>query len=131
MASDGLEELDDMIRRIREIPKLANDAAPECADAARDALTANLSAGTDPYGQAWKPTADGHRPLVGAAAAVKSAAVGTTIYFRLVGHEVFHNAGTSRVPQRRILPDGEIPPAMAQAIKGVLERRFAERVGGG
>lgn len=131
MAGDGGSgQLDEMIRRIRSIPRLAAEAAPEVADALRAQLGQQVAAGQAPDGSAWKPTKDGRKPLAGAAKAIAVRAVGTVVLATLGGHEVFHHFGTERTPKRQILPFGSLPADLATAIRAGLVRRFRRQTGG-
>ncbi|MCC6557188.1 MAG: hypothetical protein IT372_29910 [Polyangiaceae bacterium] len=119
-----------MIRRIRSIPRLVTEAAPEVADALRAQLAQQVASGRAPDGSAWKPTKDGKKPLAGAAKALAVRAVGTVVLATLGGHEVFHHYGTKLVPKRQILPFGSLPAELGAAIKAGLVRRFRRQMGG-
>lgn len=124
----GHAELDRMIERMRALGSLVERAAPDVAEVIQDELTRTIIAGTTPEGVAWQRTRDGRVPLRNAAAAIRCAAVGSTIYVRLVGPEARHHAGTARGGvTRRVLPaSSRIPAPMADAIRGVLTRHFRE-----
>jgi hypothetical protein len=129
VAGDGFAQLDEMIRRIRSIPQLVTEAAPEVADTFRAQLHQQVASGRAPDGSAWKPTKGGKQPLVNAAKAIAVRAVGTVILATLSGHEVFHHYGTKVQPKRQILPFGSLPADLASAIKAGLVRRFRQRMG--
>jgi len=131
MDGDGFAQLDEIIRRVRSIPGLVQEAAPEVANALRVHLEQRIAAGQAPDGSGWKPTKDGRKPLAGAARALSVRAVGTVILATLTGHEVFHHYGTKHVPKRQILPADSLPADLHTALKTGLVRRFRERVGGG
>ncbi|AKT38257.1 phage virion morphogenesis protein [Chondromyces crocatus] len=130
MSGKGFAELDAMIARIRELPRMAQEAAPEVAEALRDHLEQNIAAGRSPEGASWKPTRDGKKPLAGATKALSVRAVGAIILAVLSGHEVYHHYGTKRVPRRAILPSAALPEDLSSAIKAGLVRRFRRRMGG-
>lgn len=130
MGADGFAQLDEMIRRIRAIPAMVQEAAPELADVLRAHLEQRIASGQAPDGSTWKPTKDGRRPLAGAAGALAVRAVGTTVLAVLSGHEVFHHFGTKHMPKRQILPAGSLPADLGAAFKAGLVRRFRHRMGG-
>lgn len=130
MGGSGFAELDEMIRRIREMPELAREAAPEVAETLRAHLEQNIAAGRGPDGSAWQKTKDGRRALAGAAKALAVRVVGSMVLVVLSGHEVFHHYGTKRVPKREIIPSGSLPADLGAAIKAGLVRRFRQRMGG-
>lgn len=129
----GDAELDRMIASVRALATLPEHAADDIADAIRDELTRTIAAGTTPEGEAWRPTLAGERALKNAAASVHVAAVGRTIYVRLVGVDARHHAGRGRGGVRRqVIPDGgNIPAPMAAVIRRVLGDHFAELVAKG
>jgi hypothetical protein len=130
--SQGDAELERMIARIRAVPGIAKRAAPDAAEAVKEALARTMAAGTTPEGQAWAPRKDdGGRALVGAEAALYVAPVGTRIYARLAGHVARHSRGIARGGVvRRMLPEKGIPPAIGAAIKRVLNDHFRRAVEG-
>ena len=119
-----------MVRRIRAVPKLAQEAAPEVAEIVRAHLEQGIAAGRAPDGSSWQLTKHGRKALAGAAKALAVRAVGSMVLVVLSGHEVFHHYGTKRVPKREILPSGSLPDDLSSAIKQGLVRRFRERTGG-
>jgi len=130
---DGGAELEAMIKRIREIPKLARRAAPEAAKAVRGVLDEQIAAGTSPTGERWAPRkADGGRALEHAGDALAVAPIGTRIFCKLSGPEARHDVGRVKGGTiRKILPSTGIPPKMAEAISDVLDREFKAITKGG
>jgi streptogramin lyase len=125
---NGDAELDAMIARINRIPDLGKIAAPDVARAIEQDLQRTVAAGTTPDGQAWAAKKKGSgQPLANATKALHVAAIGTLIYVRLTGAEALHHLGrvTGKV-KRQIIPTGAIPPAMGNAIRTVLARKFSE-----
>ncbi|HYG68649.1 MAG TPA: hypothetical protein VD838_13355 [Anaeromyxobacteraceae bacterium] len=129
---NGDAELERMIERIRAVPGIAKRAAPDAAEAVREALARTAAAGTTPEGQAWAPRKDdGGRPLVGAEQALRAAAVGTRIFIRLEGHVARHHRGIARGGvERRLLPEKGITPAIGKAIREVVTDHFRRTVEG-
>jgi hypothetical protein len=121
---NGDAELEQMIERIRAVPGIARRAAPDAAEAVREALARTVAAGTTPEGEAWAPRlADGGQPLVGAEQALRVAPVGTRIIVRLLGHIARHSFG-------RVLPEKGITPAIGTAIRKVVTEHFRRAVEG-
>ena len=129
--SDDLAELDALIARVRKLPELAQRAAPDVARVVEAELHRTIAAGTTPYGEPWKLTQDGAKPLVHAADALAVVAVGTTIYVRLTGPEARHHLGRGRGGvKREVIPTRGIPPRMAAPIRAAIGRCFTELVKG-
>lgn len=125
--SDDLAQLDAMIARVRKLPELAKRAAPDVAIVVESELHRTIAAGTTPYGEAWKLTQDGSRPLTHAAQALAVVAVGSTIYVRLTGPEARHHLGRGRGGvKREVIPTRGLPPRMAAPIRAALARCFTD-----
>jgi hypothetical protein len=128
----GLAQLDDMIARLRSLGGSLDDLAEDVADEVRAELERTIAAGTTPEGVAWQTTRSGKRPLEHAQQALHVAAVGRTIYVRLTGPEAMHHLGSARGGiERRVIPVKDIPPAMADRIRAVVERRVFSQLTGG
>lgn len=128
----GLTEFDRMIETIRDLPGLGRRAAPDVAEVIELALERTIAAGTTPAGEPWQPTRDGRTPLTGAAKALGVASVGSTIYVRLTGPEARHHLGTAAGGiERQVIPRAGLPPAMAEAVRAVLNRHFEEMIHAG
>lgn len=132
MNSQAFLELDAMIARLRELPKLATEAAPDVAASVEREIEAQISAGVDPNGRAWAPKKDGTgKPLRTAGKALAVVPLGSTIYARLRGHVARHHLGRARGGTvRQILPVDGIPPRIISAIRTVLAEHFTNKMGG-
>ena len=129
--ADGLSTLDSMIARLRALPDLPREAAPEVADVVHAELTANIAAGVDPNGTAWPLTQEGERPLQDAGRDLTVRAVGEAIVARLRGVFARHHYGRVRGGvKRQILPTSKLPGTMAVAIERVYGRAFQRVMGG-
>jgi len=122
----GEAELDAMIDRLRKLPDLARQCAPECARVVEAEIARTAAAGTDAYGKPWAPKKDGSgKPLAHAIDAVGVAAVGTSIVVRVTGVEARHHLGRVKGgTQRAIIPTKDIPQPMAAALRGVINKAF-------
>lgn len=121
--------LDAHIARLRQLPHMAEDAAPEVASELREETARQIAAGLDPEGRPLQATQDGRRPL--ATAKVMVGAVGRTIYLRLTGHLARHHLGRAKGGVvRRLIPVDRLPPKYADVIRSTLERRFGRIMGG-
>jgi hypothetical protein len=129
---DGDAALAAFIDRVRALGKLPETAAKVAAPLVLEAAKETAAAGTDPDGTAWAPRKDGGRALVNAAEALSVETVGTVVVLRLTGPEVIHNYGNTRVPRRRILPDGGagIPANITKALIKGAQQAFARTTGG-
>lgn len=117
--------LDAQIARLRALGALPTSAAGELADELEQELERTVSNGTDSYGELWRVTKRGERPLRGAAKAVHVATVGRKILFRVAGVEALHHLGWSRGGiVRAIIPTGALPESWDARIRAVLKRAF-------
>lgn len=129
MAGSGSAELDAMIEKIRRIPQVAKRAAPDVAEVMRESILESVNAGTDFDGKKWEPRkADGGRPLVDAAAAVKVAPVGTRIFARVAGPEARHHLGRAKGGTIRGVIPTRLTPRLAERVRAVLVRHFNETI---
>lgn len=122
----------DMAKQIAALDGFLDRAAPAAAKAVQAAIQADLAAGKQPGGGAWKATKEGKRPLERAAQHVQTVAVGTVLLSRIVGqpHWFIHNQGTKSMPKRGLLPDAGIPAPVAAAISRTLDTEFRKATGG-
>lgn len=121
MAEVDLSALDALISKLRRSREFIVSAAPAAAEAMQAALRATAAAGESPDGAAWAPRKkDGGRALANAANKIVVRAVGSVLLARIGWPESLHNDGTKTIPQRQILPSGEMPPAVATAVKDSL-----------
>lgn len=122
----------DMAKQIAALDGMIERAAPAAAKAVQGALQADLDAGKQPGGAAWKPTKKGgKRALVRAAEHVKTKAVGTVIISEVTGdeHWFVHNKGTKTIPKRGLLSENGIPAPVAAAISRTMQAEFNKTVG--
>lgn len=133
MSDDGARQMQAMIERVRVLPDLVSDAAPDAASALRAAIVKHVDAGTAPDGTPWKPRKeDGGRPMANAAAAVRVAPTGNKLFAAVRGPEARHSRGIARGGiERPIFPSSGLPDGYARAITGVLTAHFTKRMGGG
>lgn len=131
--SDGLPELDAMIARLKRLgTDLPAEVAREAAPAVQRELERTAGAGESPTGEAWRPKKDGGRPLVHAAQAFTTRALGPLVVTTLTGPEVFHQKGTRRTERRQIIPDsGDVPEGVARAVTEAAGRVFERITRGG
>ena len=128
--SSGHEVLRDMKRRLRELGDIAEDVAPEVAEAVHDELTKQIRRGVGPDGRPWKLTRDGRQALRNADKALNVRAIGSVVVTSLGGPEARHHLGAVRGKVRRpILPTRRIPNPMTRAIRRVVERKFEHVMG--
>jgi hypothetical protein len=127
--SAAFAALDAMVAKIKAVGLIPTEVAPAVADALRDQLVANISAGVDPSGKPWELTKDGKVPLRNAAASLTVKAVGSVVLAKLTGPTALHHLGRARGHVRRqILPNGRLPQPMTAAIKVVIDKAFAKAV---
>jgi len=125
--SDGAAALDAQIARLRRLPTLVQSAAPGVARALELELQKQIAAGEGPGGAAWRPRADGSKPLQNAAKALTVTAVSTVVIARITGVEARHHLGAVRGKvKRQILPTAGLPQPMARAIETVVTREFTK-----
>jgi hypothetical protein len=129
--AEGHAALDAHIRRLRELDKLGERAAPKVAKALERELEANIRAGVGPDGTPWPATEDGHTPLQGAVSSLSVRAIGSVVVARISGIHARHHIGNVRGGVRRpILPSKRIPEPVTRAIAAVLDEEFARTMGG-
>lgn len=122
---------DDFVARLGRLSGLPEATAKEAAPLVEEALKRFAEAGLDPNGKPWKQKKGGGRPLEHAADAINVVAKGAKVIATLNGVEVFHNYGVKGgAPKRQILPDGEIPPHVAEALGTAASKAFDRIMGG-
>lgn len=120
---------------------LAFDCSRDMADAHLRQVEREFETETDPYGKRWAPKKrpDGRKILQGktgnlrkfrrAAISPRGYKIGTTApYLR------FHQSGTSRMPQRRVLPGRRLPTQLASEFRSIFTKYCRQRlrlIGGG
>ena len=129
--ADGSVALNEMARRLRSVAAVPEEAAPEVARELEQILAQNIDRSVGPDGEAWPPTKDGRKALLGAKGALSVRAVGSVVVARLTGHHARHHLGAVRgAVRRRILPTGKLPDPMTEAIRRVIVKRFERAMGG-
>ncbi|HSC88274.1 MAG TPA: hypothetical protein VLC09_13420 [Polyangiaceae bacterium] len=112
--ADPFEMLDGLIAKCRSVGEIGKAAAPEIADAFEVDLRRQVAAGTDPNGNAWKPTRDGEQALQDAAQSVGVAPVGSSVVIRVWGPTARHHRGRGKGGIRRqVIPSGKLPERLA------------------
>lgn len=129
--SEGGAALDAFAARLRALgaaglPAVAREAVPLVQLEAR----ATAAAGTDPYGQAWRPRRDGSRAIPEAAAAVDVVARGPVVVVRVARGAAIQNQLSESVG-RRVIPDAMrgIPPRILAALEEAAKRVFLKAMG--
>lgn len=124
------EALLSFARDVRELEQFAERGAAASAPLVEAAARKTAAAGVDPYGSPWAPKKHGGRPLVNAAEHVHARAVGRFVVLELEGPEVWHEEGAQGKPVRRVIPDVEVPDAIAEAVDQGCARAFDAIMGG-
>lgn len=118
----GIEQLDALIERCRSV-----GSGPEYAQAAAQAtetwLRSQLAAGKDPNtGEGWAKTKEGKAALKTAPSRPTVRLAGSTIIIALKGHYVFQHFPTRGRMARRVIPQGNMPAELGNAIRlGMVE----------
>lgn len=128
--SGGAEAMTAFAAKLRNLRRLATEAAKEAAPAVEAVVRASAAAGTTPDGQAWKPTKAGSRPLANAASAVSARAVGTVVEVIVRGHHFLHHMGLARGKVVRQIIPTHLTPELAAALRRATARAFARLMGG-
>ena len=122
-------EVQSMIASLKAFGDLST-VMPKLTRAVAVEIERTIAAGTNPYGEPWKPTIDGHQPLRNAMKAVTVGAGEQTIFVRVKGVEAKHHLGAVWGKKvRRIIPSKKrIPDPIAAAMKRVLDEHFDQTV---
>lgn len=126
----GLDALDQFIENVQSLARINEEVAREAAPAVQEVARSTARAGTDPEGNAWKPTKAGTPPLEGAADHVFALPRGARVDVVLRDWYVYHQQGTSTLPARRIIPDASapMPDRMRDAVAKTAERVFNRKM---
>jgi len=141
MARFDLDELNKVIENLRRLAEVPSRASADAADGISDAIQRQFDAGVDAYGEAWAPLADSTLkrtpdrnggPLDNTSEMREGIVVqpmqgaGIQITFEDKGDvAMYHQSGTSRMPARPILPDGDdLPDEWERAISDAYEDAF-------
>lgn len=133
--------LDSIIEKIRALGTLPTDIARAAAPLVEAESKRTASAGTTPWGEAWKPRkADGQPALQNAAAAVTVTASGPKVVIALAGTssgsakvQAIQNASRQIIPKHTTKKGGGnegIPPGIARAVEAGAQHAFTRTVGG-
>lgn len=125
--------IDELIKRVRGIPKAMQEAAyPALNVAVKAALDTTINAGQQPDGQPWVPRKNGSGPvLVNASNAVTVTTVASVIYIRLHGIEVKHHNGWVRGGVLRQIIPRKLTLPVATAIHRVMSAAFDQATSNG
>lgn len=129
--SGALDELRAFGRAIGNLDGLTERAAQEAAPLVEAAARKTAAAGKDPYGNTWQPKKDGGRPLEHAAEHIHARPIASSIEISTEGADAWHNVGAGGRPVRQVIPDVEIPPAIADAVEQGAARAFDAITKGG
>jgi hypothetical protein len=130
MADPAFAQVDKMTAFLRGLgKKVIEDARADIARAMKSETERTIAAQTDAYGEPWKPGTEGEQMLEGTQ--IETKIRGPKIMLRIVGYHARHHRGYARGGVKRgILPErGLMPPAMARAVKRVVEKRFLQAKG--
>ncbi len=95
-------------------------------------LRSTLAAGQDPdTGSAWAPTKAGKRPLKSAVSRPTVTLAGSNIIVRIKGYYVFQHFGTRGRVARHVIPNGDLPPKLGNAIRAGLVEPFQAKTKAG
>lgn len=130
--ADGDAQMDDMIARLKSLPRKLEHSAPKVAIALKRRIDANVRAGVSPTGKPWAPTKDGRKALPNADKAVQVQARGTVVLATVDGVYGRHHLGAVKGGiKREILPRAGVPELFAKSIKDVLDEAFIDAMGVG
>ena len=128
MASNAIADLENFKKRVKEVDNLIPDSIPEATQKIQAIISNQISSGTDPYGVSWEQKKDGGQALVGIEKYVSVNENGDSIKISLVGPAVFHQEGGKNLPQRKIIPDGELPETWSIALSESLRDTFNRKI---
>lgn len=115
------DDLDEIIARLRRLPRVVEEALPAVARECEKILAANIAAQRGPDGEAWPKSLDGEPVLLGAMKNTTVRAIGRVLLARVVGPEARHHIGIAKGRViRRLIPSKRIPGPFIEAIKRVI-----------
>lgn len=127
-----LRAFDEWIDRVRSLPELAREAAPEVSADMEAEFKRQIGAATDPNGKAWEERREGGKALANAAAALTVVPVGTRVIARIKGYIARHNNGTAKGGLvRQILPGKGLPARLERTVRDAVNRAWKLHMGGG
>src|SRR5690242_21841644 len=112
----GEDDLNAMIRKLRALPRVVEDALPEAAKELEKVIAGNVAAQRGPDGKPWQKAKDGAPVLLEAMKNVTVRAIGRVLLARVVGPEARHHLGIARGRvKREIIPTKQAPAPMNEA----------------
>lgn len=121
-----MSALDDIINRLRALPRIVEEVAPELARELHEVIASNIARQQGPDGTPWPPGKEHDDVLVNAAKNLDVRAVRNVIVATLRGPEARHHLGIARGRVRRpILPTKKIPEAFIEAAERSIKRKIA------
>jgi hypothetical protein len=124
----GEQELNDLIRKVRALPRVVEEALPEAARELEKIIAGNVAAQRGPDGQPWPKPKDPETTdvLRNAMKSVTVRAIGRVLIATVRGIEARHHLGIIRGRvKREIIPTKKTPAPMIEALKRVILRRLA------
>ena len=125
------QSLDSFIERLRALGNsVQEDVARESAPLVMRAAQATAAAGTDPYGEPWRPRKDGTRAIPDAATAVDAVARGNLVVIRVHRGAAIQNY-LSEANRRLVIPESSkpIPKGISDAIMKGAQKVFERSMG--
>jgi len=128
------------IKRMQEQLKAAGQVLPKAGITAAKLITGLLqdefTASRDPYGQTWAELkVRAGRPLVATGALMSETRAEfrspSSIVASVEDYGVYHQFGTSNVPQRKIIPDDTTPSSWEKTIQDSLDTELRQVFGEG
>jgi hypothetical protein len=124
-----LREFARSLRRVTDtatMQRIAERVAPDLTDAAQ----ASFAARETPYGDAWRPGADGNDVTLERSGALRSGlkfvAIGTRVRCVLGARHAKYQVG-----KRQVLPSGVLPESWQDHIRTVAHDEIAKTLAGG
>jgi len=127
-------ELDELIARLRNLPRIVEDVLPEAATELAKIIAGNIAAQRGPDGVPWPAPKDPETKavLLNAMKSVTVSAIGRVLLTRVDGPEARHHLGIAKGKvKREIIPTKKIPTPMVEALRRVLLRKLDKAVRGG
>lgn len=123
-------DLDALIERLRAVGGEAEEVMPLLALETRRFLLAAYARGQTPDGERWQLTQKGQPPKL-TGKTLQVAVNGNVVTARLRFIEALHSLGQARGGvQRRMLPRGEMPPALSVRFERIIDQHMQLIIGG-
>jgi hypothetical protein len=129
---DGFAKLERLIANLETLASDgADDASAAAASAVEKVVEAEYTEGKGPDGKRWADKADGtasHLQKTGAMRSATQVVPGVKgVSVRIPKPGGFHQGGTSRMPARPLVPEGEpLPPSWEQPVAAAVKDAFAK-----